>query len=376
MFDQAWVLAPIALSVGAAVAYSITPASSKLAYRFGVLDRPDEDPQGKKRHARTTPYLGGLAIFSGAIAGSLLILIAVGPDIDALFTAFPLALGVSLFLGLIGLADDMRNMPISLRAGAQVAAALAAWFSGFRVDLTNNLAVDLLLTIVWVVGITNAFNLLDNMDGLTAGTAGIAAFTFALMGVTGGMPVLAIVAASLSGAAWGFLAHNRHPAKIFMGDAGSLFMGLLLALIGMRLRFENLVEVTFLVPVVVLGLPIFDTTLVVLSRVRHGRGVFDGGHDHVSHRLVRIGLPVPATVRLLYWSGICLGWLGFVITRADPQVAYMLLGLVFAMGVYLGRVLWKVPVYDVALPDAAIAAPPEERIAYLAAVDNASDRPD
>lgn len=120
-----------------------------------------------------------------------------------------------------------------------------------------------MLTIIWIVGITNAFNLLDNRDGLTSGLAGIAALSFAVMGVVGSMPLITVAAASLAGASLGFLAHNRHPAKIFMGDAGSNFIGFMLALIGARLRFDNLVEVTFLVPVIVLGLPILDTTLVV-----------------------------------------------------------------------------------------------------------------
>ena len=368
-----WFLPLLSLLLGAATSLAVTPLTGKLAHRYGVLDHPDEDPAGKKAHRQVTPYLGGVAIFCGVLVGSALLLIELGPEVDAVFTGFPLALGVALVLGIIGLADDMRNMPLTLRLGAQVAASLAAWFSGFQVGVSEYDGVNLALTIVWIVGITNAFNLLDNMDGLTAGTAGIAALSFALMGVIGQMPALAIVAASLSGAAFGFLAHNRHPAKIFMGDAGSLFIGLLLALIGMRLRFENLVEVTFLVPVIVLGLPIFDTSLVVLSRLRHGRGIFQGGRDHVSHRLVRIGLPVPATVRLLYWACLCLGWLGFVITRADPQVGFMLLGLVFAMGLYLGRFLWAVPVYEVGIPTAAADAPVEERVAYLAAVDNASD---
>ena len=373
MPSDVWFLPLLSLLLAAVTAFAVTPFSGKLAHRFGVLDHPDTDPAGKKAHRQITPYLGGVAIFSGVLVGSSLLLVALGREIEALFTGFPLAIAVALVLGFIGLADDMRNMPLLLRLGAQIAAALAAWFSGFQVGIADAQSVNLALTIIWIVGITNAFNLLDNMDGLTAGTAGIAALSFCLMGVIGQMPALAIVSGSLSGAALGFLAHNRHPAKIFMGDAGSLFLGLLLALIGMRLRFENLVEVTFLVPVVVLGLPIFDTTLVVLSRLRHRRGVFQGGRDHVSHRLVRIGLPVPATVRLLYWACLCLGWLGFVITRADPQVGFMLLGLVFAMGLYLGRVLWAVPVYETTLPAAAANAPPEERVAYLAAVDNASD---
>ena len=365
-------LVACALVAGAGTAYAVTPLTARLAHRFEVLDLPDAHPAGKKAHAQATPYLGGVAIFCGVIVGSLLLWPALGSEFSLIVKGFPLAIGVALALGLVGLMDDVRTMSPRVRLAAQGTAAIAAWFSGFQVGIFTHDLPNVILTIVWVVGITNAFNLLDNMDGLTAGTAGIAALAFSLMGIVGGMPALAIVAAALSGAAFGFLGHNRHPAKIFMGDSGSLFIGFLLALIGMRLRFENLVEVTFLVPVVVLGLPIFDTTLVVLSRLRHGRGIFDGGRDHVSHRIVRMGLPVPVTVRLLYWASLCLGWLGFVITRSSAAVGFMLLGFVLAMGIYVGRALWQVPVYEHEL-SAAEEPPPFADERFVEASDNSSE---
>lgn len=250
-----------------------------------------------------------------------------------------------MVLSLVGLVDDIRPLPRSLRLGAQILAALAAWQVGFKVQATPWTWLNVAIMVVWVVGITNAFNLLDNMDGLSAGLAGLAAVSFATMGILESLPPLTIVSAALGGAAFGFLMHNRHPAKAFMGDAGSLFIGFLLALIGIKLQFENLVKVTFLVPVVVLGIPIFDTTLVVLSRIRHGRPAFLGGRDHVSHRLVRIGLPIKTAVGFLYFSGLCLGWLGLVISRSTVQVGFMLLGLVTALAAFFGYLLWGVPVY-------------------------------
>ena len=372
-----WLYALGALALSGIVAFAVTPVSARLARRFGVLDHPSEpDSDGYKKHADATPYLGGVAIFCGVVVGSLLIIAALGAGTAHIITGFPLAIAVALILGLIGLADDVRSLSRLMRFTAQLAAAGAAWLNDFQISVTPWTWVNLLLTFLWIVGITNAFNLLDNMDGLTAGVAGVAATSFAVMGVLGEMPALAIVAASLAGASFGFLAHNHHPAKIFMGDAGSLFLGLLLALIGIRLRFENLVEVTFLIPVVVLGIPIFDTTLVVLSRIKHGRPVFLGGRDHVSHRLVRVGLPVWAAVGLMYWSALCLGWLGFVISRATPEVGWMLLGFVFAVGLFLGALLWRVPVYaeepEAEERDADAIA--REGTPYLAAVDNASDR--
>ena len=372
-----WYLTIAALAVAGVASYAITPLSARLARRFGILDHPAaKGSAAYKVHGSSIPYLGGVAIFCGLLAGSPFILVSLGAEAVQIVKGFPLAILVALFIGLIGLADDVRPLPRTFRLGVQVAASAAAWLNGFQVSITPWEPVNLLLTALWIVGITNAFNLLDNMDGLTAGIAGIAALSFAAMGAAGGMPALAIVAASLAGASFGFLAHNKHPAKIFMGDAGSLFLGLLLALIAMRLRFDNLVEVTFLVPVVVLGIPIFDTTLVVLSRWRHGRPIFLGGRDHASHRLVRVGLPIWAAVGLLYFAGLCLGWLGLVISRSTPEIGWMLLGFVGAVGIFLGALLWRVPVYDEE-PEAIERdqdAIEREGIAYLAAVDNASEQ--
>ncbi|MFN2388945.1 MAG: MraY family glycosyltransferase, partial [Actinomycetota bacterium] len=311
------------------VTYLVTPLTARLARRFGILDRPDMSHKG---HAEATPYLGGLAIFCGLGAGVPVLFILSGQLSFALGGQLALGAGLGVGLGLVGLLDDIRPMPRSLRLTAQLAAAAGAYAAGFRVAATPWEVGDLLLTIFWIVGITNAFNLLDNMDGLSAGLAGVSALSFAVLGALEGLFVLTLLSAALAGASFGFLAHNRHPAKIFMGDTGSLFLGFLLALIGIELRFDNLLAVTFLVPVVVLGIPILDTTLVVLSRLNHGRPVFLGARDHISHRLVRIGLPVKAAVGLLYWAGLCLGWLGLVVSRSNVGVGWMLLGFVIAVG--------------------------------------------
>lgn len=338
-------IALLALAGGFLVAFAVTPLTAGLARRFGIYDHPD--PSGRKQHHLPTPYLGGVAIVCGAAAGATLLLFS-GADpfpTPGSEPAKTLALGIVLAATLagFGLIDDIRPLPRTMRVGAQVLAAFVAWELGFRVSATSIPWLNLALTIVWIVGITNAFNLLDNMDGLSAGLAGVSALSFGVMSYLGGLSYVAIAAAAIAGASFGFLAHNKHPAKIFMGDAGSLFLGFTLALVGIQLKFDNLVKVTFLVPVVVLGIPIFDTTLVVLSRLRAGRSPFSGGRDHVSHRLVRVGLPVKVAVGLLYWSGICLGWLGLVISRSNVQVGWMLLGFVIALGVFFGALLWRVP---------------------------------
>lgn len=341
-------IAGTALLIAGLISFTLTPVTGRLALRLGVIDHPSQDPAGHKGHAAPTPYLGGVAIITGLIAGSLLLLVAV-EGIPIKF--FLMVIGAGALLGLMGLIDDIRPLPRSLRLGAQIAAGYVAWEVGFGVSLTDTPAVDLFLTMLWIVGITNAFNLLDNMDGVSSGLAGIAALSFALMGIANDLPLLPIVSASLAGACFGFLAHNRHPAKVFMGDAGSLFIGFLVALIGLRLRFENPVEVTFLVPVIVCGIPLLDTTLVVISRVRHRQPVFLGARDHVTHRLVGKGLTIRSAVWLLYWVAICLGWLGFVVSESPTNVALMLTGFIVVMGLFLGGVLWRVPVYPARKPE-------------------------
>ena len=368
---QALAMGAAALALAFVVSFAVTPASAKLTRRIGLLDQPHSQG-GYKKHKLPVPYLGGVAIVSGVLAGCVTMLFLPEGSPSRIVGGFPLVILAAVLLGGVGLADDFQSLPRSLRLVAQIAAAIAAYVAGFGVFSTPWEALDLVLTVIWIVGITNAFNLLDNMDGLTSGLAGIAALTFAIMGVIGSMPLVTVAAASLAGASFGFLAHNRHPAKIFMGDAGSNFIGFMLALIGARLRFDNLVEVTFLVPVIVLGLPILDTTLVVVSRKLHGRPVFLGGRDHISHRLVHLGLSVPVAVGLLFWAAVCLGWLGLVVSRAGVLVGWMLLSFVLAMGVFFGALLSRMPVYEEEFEDISALREVEEREGegFTTAVDN------
>lgn len=334
-------LAAFAGVAGFLIAVAGTPLAGRLAHAFDVLDHPDAADH--KNHDDPTPYLGGIALFAGAVIGSLL-LFAVddAPGRSDLLVA--VALGVAL--GVVGLIDDVRALPPGIKFGAQLLAALGAWSVGFEVHLTQIEGLDIALSLLWIVGITNAFNLLDNMDGLSAGLAGIAAGVFAVLSLIGELHALSVVAGALSGACFGFLVHNRHPAKVFMGDAGSLFLGFLLALIGVRLRFDNLLQVTFLIPVVVLAVPILDTSVVVISRLISNRSPLTGGRDHISHRLVNVGLSVRMAVFALYLMGICLGWIGIVMSQATREVGWMLIALVAFVGVIMLLTLLRVPVYE------------------------------
>lgn len=325
----------IAILVGAGMLTLVfVPLCLRVAIRHGVLD----EPGGYKQQPAAVPYLGGAAI---VLAFSLAVLTAaaIRPP-QAGMAELAGILGGGVALAVIGLVDDIRGLPVSVRLLAMTVAALALWTVGIRVDLFPGDAANLALTLVWVVGITNAFNLLDNMDGLSAGVAGIAASAFFVIAAVNGQFLVAGLSLALVGCALGFLRHNYHPARIYMGDAGSLFLGFVLGAMGIKLQFDAPNAVTFLVPVVVLGVAIFDTTLVVLTRLAAGRNPFEGGQDHTSHRLVATGLPVPAAVGVIYLTAFALGWLGLVLSRLnDPVTAYLLFGLMLTVGTVAGVVL-------------------------------------
>lgn len=336
-------IASLSFLTACAVAWLLTPLTGRLARRYGVIDHPSQEEGSHKQHAEPTPYLGGIAISAAVVIGSLFVFLAAeGIPVRH----FVLTIGAGVGLGLVGLLDDIAPMPRSVRLAAQVVVALGAWRLGFGVASAPYEVINLALTLVWIVGITNAFNLLDNMDGVSAGLAGIAAFAFAAMGLMSDLPLLPVIAAALSGASFGFLIHNRHPAKVFMGDAGSLFIGFLVALLGLRLRFDNLPQVTFLVPVVTLALPILDTTLVVVSRLRHQRPVFLGGRDHITHRLVLAGMSIPAAVLTMYAAAIALAFLAVMISLSNEPAGLALVGMVLVSCVVAGIFLGRVRVYD------------------------------
>ncbi|HJO79494.1 MAG TPA: MraY family glycosyltransferase, partial [Acidimicrobiales bacterium] len=211
--------------------------------------------------------------------------------------------------------------------------------------VTASEPVNMGLTILWFVGITNAFNLLDNMDGLAAGLAAIASLTIFAIATTNGQFLVAGLSVGLAGCTVGFLRHNFHPARIYMGDGGSLFIGFLVAYLGIKLRFQGERLLSALVPMLVCSVAIFDTSLVTISRLATGRSPFIGGQDHVSHRLVRLGLPVPVAVGTIYFGAIGIGILAYVISSVDTASAWVLAGMIGATLSVGGGFLLTVPVY-------------------------------
>ena len=317
----------------------LTPMALRYAIRANVLDQPGQH----KSHKAAVPYLGGLAIVVTFVIAVILMSVLRPPH-----TGRGELLGVltiAVLLAAVGLIDDLRQVSPLWRLIAEVSAASIVWSLGNGTAVTTVETVDLILTVLWFVGITNAFNLLDNMDGLAAGLAAISSMTVFAVAGTNGQFLVAGLAVALAGCTVGFLRLNFHPARIYMGDGGSLFIGFLVAYLGIKLRFEGGRLVSALVPIFACSAAVFDTSLVVISRIRAGRNPFQGGQDHVSHRLVKLGLSVPAAVCTIYLGAIGVGILSFAISRLEPVSAFLLAGLVGATLTILGGFLLTVPVY-------------------------------
>jgi len=279
-----------------AIVVAATPVVRRLAVAKGVVDHPG----GHKSHHTPVPYLGGLAIMLGAVAAHVTIVGVAGRTAVILFAA--------VMLGLVGAVDDRRNLHPLPRLAAQLAAALAAVAVGVEVHITGNHVIDRFATVVWIVAMTNALNFLDNMDGLASGIAAASAACAFVLASAARQSVVATAASALVGACLGFLLYNRRPASIYMGDAGSLFLGYLLAIVVTQVDPAQSAPRSWVVPVLLLGLPVLDTTTVMVARWRNGLALYLGGRDHLSHRLVALGWsPTDAVVTLVGCQALLCG---------------------------------------------------------------------
>lgn len=297
-----------------------TPLVRLLAIRVGVVDQP----AARKLHTSPIPLLGGLAIY-GAVCGALLLF----SDKFYVTELASILLGAT-WVSSFGLWDDRFGLGAGVKLLAQVAAAVILIVSGVMVKLSVPMPVNYLLTLLWIVGITNAMNLLDNMDGLSSGVGAVASAYFLLLAALNGQYLVGAMAAAMLGACLGFLIYNFNPASIFMGDTGSLFLGFVLAALAIKLRFPtNVTWVTWMIPLLVLIVPLFDTTLVFISRLRRGKNpLTTPGKDHVSHRLVDYGFTKREAVLLLYLTGCVGGGLAILVSEADVVSAYSVAGAV------------------------------------------------
>lgn len=313
----------------AALAVSLvgTPFARRLAIRIGLVDQP----AARKVHRVPVPLMGGVAIWLALVAALMLFTDRFNlPQLGAIL------LGGTI-VAVTGLVDDRVGLSPYLKLGGQLVATIPLLVAGVRVEsATPWPEVNLALTVLWVVGVTNAVNLLDNMDGLAAGVAAIASGFFLVLAAASGQFLVASLSAAVAGACLGFLRFNfLAPARIFMGDAGSLLLGFLLAAIGIKLRFENDPAVTVLIPLLVLGVPIFDTTLVTLSRLRRKvNPLTAAGRDHLSHRLTLLGLSQREAVMLIAILCGVLGLAALYLSSAGRVEAVAVALTVVAAAVY------------------------------------------
>ena len=296
----------------------LTPLMRKIALATNVVDNPNAS---HKSHKKAVPYLGGVAIIIGIISISYSTSL-VSNFTSATFWLATSVLGPALVLGLIGLWDDIKNLSPLPRFIAQ---SIAGIFTASVLVITNNVGnptgsdiFDALITVFWVVGICNSINFFDNLDGGAAGTVAISSAALAFLALTGDQYLIAALATVTTGATLGFLVWNKSPAKIYMGDAGALFLGVLLATLTIRLEPNTNTQIgSYLTPVFLLAVPILDTTVAVTSRLRRHISPFQGGQDHLSHRLIRAGLSRKQAAISLWLLSVVYGALAILISKTN-----------------------------------------------------------
>ncbi len=320
------------LIVGFAFSLGLTPLSRALALRLGVVAIPSQ----RNIHKDYKPLMGGMAMYL-AFAAALLLFSP--PDYVAELLVL---IGGAAFLALVGLIDDRYNLGIRVRLLAQVITALSMAALGVSIRLFGTPLLDVPLTVVWVCAITNAVNFLDNMDGLAAGLTAIAAAGFTAVAFSQGLELVSMLAAALAGSAVGFLIYNFNPASSFMGDMGSLVLGFVLSALAIKLEFGTQpLSVTWMVPVLVLALPIIDINLVMLPRLLEGRSLGQGGKDHSSHRLMALGLSQRQTLFVLYAFCALYAALAYIVSTAPPATALLIgIGGLAGMGVVFVLLMW------------------------------------
>lgn len=329
-------LAPtlLALTVSFALALALTPLAGRLARRIGALDHP---LTARKRHGTAVPRIGGLAIAAAFLGGAGLAAVAGGTAIQGQ-RLLAIAL-VGVFVVAVGLVDDAHGMSPRVKLAAQVAAAALVWAGGLRVEsVANPFGAPLLLgdlslpfTMLFLVGAMNAMNLIDGLDGLAGGVAAAAAAAAVAVAVRRGDPVLAAVGAAVAGACLGFLRHNLRPASIFMGDSGSLFLGLVLSASSIPEAGADGHGTDLLAPIVALGVPVIDTGMAFLRRVARGSPITWGDREHVHHRLLALGLSPLRSTAVLVSAGAVHAGFAVAIAGATGLRAGLLLGTILLL---------------------------------------------
>ena len=331
-------VAAAALAAAALIALLSTPVVRSLAVRVGAVDVPRD---GRRMHDHPIPRMGGLAIFFGFLLSVLLFLPLTGQLRSML-------LG-SVIIVILGIFDDIYALPAKPKFCVQIAAALVAVLGGNRIVFLSNLNIfsselywDLgwlsyPITILWIVGITNAVNLIDGLDGLACGVSTISSMTLLVIALIMAEPDVAVLTAALAGGCIGFLPYNLNPARIFMGDTGSTFLGYVLAVVSIQGLFKFYTFISFAAPFLMLGLPIFDTCFAILRRLAKGQSPMAPDRGHIHHRLIDMGFSQKQAVAMLYVISAILGLSAVVLTTIGAVRAMLFLLALCVAGALAGK---------------------------------------
>lgn len=325
-----------AFIIALAVVLIIMPFVIKFAIKTNAMDAPDK----RKVHQKPVPRLGGLGIYIGFMAAVLFISCTTDIVGDHLMDLAGLLLG-GAFIVIVGVIDDYCNLPAKVKLLGQIAAACIMVSFDVKIDFLTNpfgdwifleyLAVP--VTIFWIVGLTNTVNLIDGLDGLAAGVSTIASITLLLVGYQQGDMFVVFITAALVGASLGFLKYNFNPARIFMGDTGSMFLGFILAGVSIIGVVKSATTIALIVPILALGLPILDTTFAIIRRYRSGVPIFKPDKGHLHHRLLDLGFTQRQAVLLMYVFSSFLGLSAIALTQVNEYAAILI--VLFILGVII-----------------------------------------
>ncbi len=333
----------LCFSIAFFMSLASTPAVKILAHKVGAIDVPD----GKRRvHKAPIPRLGGLAIFFGFMVAVLAFV-----DIDSQTRGILIG---SLLIVAIGILDDIMQLKASIKLLVQLIAAGVVVYHGVEISaisvpsfITDGGILPLKwlsipITVIWIVGVTNAVNLIDGLDGLAVGISSIATFSLFFIAILAGEPTVALVSAALAGSCLGFLPYNFNPAKIFMGDTGSTFLGFILSVICIQGLFKGYAIISFIIPFLILGLPIFDTSVAIIRRIHDKRPIMGADRGHLHHKLIDMGFSQKQTVAILYVIAVLLGLSAVVLIEQGAQTAFLMISVVLLMLIFGGRVMsWQ-----------------------------------
>lgn len=333
----------LALLVALVVSFLASPIVKNFAYKVGAIDVPKD---ARRMHKKPIPRLGGLAIFLGFMVSVILFVPIRG---DREMQSILLGAVVIVVLGVV---DDIMALPAMLKFLVQIAAALIPALNGVVIQAVSNPNIfsdeaywvfgwlSIPVTVLWIVAVTNSVNLIDGLDGLANGVSAISATTVLVIALLASEAQVALVMAALVGASVGFMPYNQNPAKMFMGDTGATFLGFILATMSIQGLFKFYAVISFVVPFLILGLPIFDTAFAFIRRIAHGQSPMHADRSHIHHRLIDMGLNQKQAVATLYVLSAILGLSAVVLTTGGEGKAMMLFAALCIVAIVAARVVF------------------------------------